>query len=150
MPTRADTVIRERRRQLTGKHWTVVSVIGVAFSLYQLYTLQVAPADPWILRSVHTAFACIIGFLLFSSSSRSLTNRFQIVDVVLSLASAGVVVYVVYNFDELVFRLGMLPTSADVVVSSVLILLILELTRRTVGLPLVILAVAFLVYHEWR
>ena len=139
-------IMTDPKRQLKGIYAKVVTVIGIAFSFYELYTLQIAPVDPWILRAVHTSFACILGLLLYSPTLRSSKDRFGIFDIMLALVSAGIAVYVIYNFEDLVWRLGMIPTTADVVVSSVLILLVLELTRRTVGLPLVILSIAFLIY----
>ena len=146
MEGKKSAVVKERKRKLTGIYSTIVSVIAVIFAGYQLYTLQISPADPWILRSVHVGFTCIIGFLLFSMTTRSPADRFKIVDIVLALTSAGVTIYVIYNFEDLVWRLTMMPTGADVIVSTILILLVLELTRRTVGIPLVILVVIFLIY----
>ena len=140
--------INDQKRQLKGIYLKVVMIIGIAFSLYEIYTLQVAPADPWILRAVHTSFACILGFLLYAPSSKSSKDRFGIFDIVLAVISAGIAVYIICNFEDLVWRLGMIPTTEDVIVSSILIILILELTRRTVGLPLFILAILFLIYSS--
>ena len=146
MSDKANKVLKDQKRQLTGIYANIVTVIAIAFSLYEIYTLQIAPADPWILRAVHTSFACILGFLLYSPTSGSAKDRFGIFDIVLALMSAGIAAYIIFNFEDLVWRLGMIPSTTDVIVSSVLILLILELTRRTVGWPLFILAVIFLIY----
>jgi TRAP transporter 4TM/12TM fusion protein len=142
---KAPTII-EPGRKLTGIFLVVVRVIALGFSLFQLYALQIAPQDPWILRSVHLGFACVVGFLTFPMTARSRRDRFQVIDIILSLVSIGIVVYMVVNLEDIVWRVTMMPTIGDVIVSTALVVLTLELTRRTVGLPLVILSVAFLVY----
>ena len=141
-----DKLIERKGRELTGVFFIVLRVIAVSFTLYQLYVLQVSPQDPWILRSAHTAFACVVGFLFFPMTSNSPKNRFQVIDVVFALLSVGIVLYVLYEFEGLVWRLTMSPTIGDVIVSSLLIILVLELTRRCVGMPLVILTLIFLIY----
>jgi TRAP transporter 4TM/12TM fusion protein len=135
-------------RELTGIAVKVVWVIGICFSLYQLYALQVSPQDPWILRSVHFAFASVLGFLLYPSTSRSPRNRIQVIDIVLLLTSLGVLTYTLHQFEFLAWRLTMVPITTDVITSTVLIILVLELTRRCVGLPLVILC-AFFLFYSW-
>ena len=141
-------IVEAPTRELTGIIVKVVSAIGICFSLYQLYALQVSPQDPWILRSMHFAFASVLGFLLYPATFRSPRNRIQIIDIVLILASLGVLTYTLHQFKFLAWRLTMVPITTDVIVSTVLIILVLELTRRCVGLPLVILCVFFL-FYSW-
>lgn len=145
------SVVEEReamgqKRELTGRFATVVSIIAIGFALYELYCLLISPPDPWILRCIHVALVLVIGFLIMMPTRRSPRQRVQVVDIILACASIGVAVYVILEFDRLVWCLTWDPTTADVVVATILILLVLELTRRTVGLPMVIIAVVFLAY----
>ncbi len=55
-------------------------------------------------------------------------------------------VYMVVNFDEWIYRVGVVPTMWDTIISLMFILAILEMTRRTTGLALMIIASVFILY----
>ena len=65
---------------------------------------------------------------------------------VLIANSVAVAVYLLLNLAELQFRAGVLPTLTDFAVAFTAVLLILELTRRTAGLALVIISLVFILY----
>jgi TRAP transporter 4TM/12TM fusion protein len=66
-------------------------------------------------------------------------------DWVLALAVAASVLYIPYIFEDLTFRVGN-PLTIDVVMGSILILALLEATRRSMGWPLPIIAIIFMTY----
>ena len=66
-------------------------------------------------------------------------------DWILVGLSAACVAYLYINFESLVTRGGS-PTTMDVVMGSVAVLLVMEAARRCVGLPLVIVSGVFLLY----
>ena len=53
--------------------------------------------------------------------------------------------YIPYIFDDLAFRVGN-PSTLDVAMGSVLVVLLLEATRRAMGWPLPIIALLFMTY----
>ena len=63
-----------------------------------------------------------------------------------AVAIAVSVLYIPYVFDDLAFRVGN-PSTLDVVMGSVLVVLLLEATRRAMGWPLPIIAIAV---HDLR
>jgi TRAP-type uncharacterized transport system fused permease subunit len=66
-------------------------------------------------------------------------------DWLLAAAVALSVLYIPYVFDDLAFRVGN-PSTLDVVMGSILLVLLLEATRRSMGWPLPLIAIAFMVY----
>lgn len=126
----------------TGIAFTIIAVVG---ALFHLYILNFHPIDPWLFRAIHLLFGTVLGFMLFPGWKKA-TNRIHIVDWVLILASIGTFVYIYVNLKQLLFRFGVMPTTVDFIIALVGILLVLELTRRTSGWTLPILAGVFILY----
>ena len=66
-------------------------------------------------------------------------------DFILSLSGIAVGLYWPIMMEELVMRPGTI-TSLDFFIGVTAVLLILEATRRTVGLPITIIAILFIIY----
>lgn len=118
----------------------------LAFSIFQLYTAIQGQFTAYIQRSIHLGFALSLIFLMFPAMKKSIRNRkIPIYDYLLSLLSIGVGLYWPIMYNELVFRVGTM-TDLDFIVGALAILLTLEAARRTVGIPITIIATVFLVY----
>lgn len=118
----------------------------LAFSLFQLYTAIEGQFTAYIQRSIHLGFALSLIFLMFPAMKKSIRKRkIPIYDYLLSILSIGVGLYWPIQYQELVFRVGTM-TDLDFIVGALAILLTLEAARRTVGLPITIIATVFLVY----
>lgn len=96
-------------------------------------------------RSMHLAFALFLGFLAYPALKSSPRDRIPIQDWIMALVSVFVTIYLWYFARELADRAG-LPTTLDLVVSGVGIILVLEGARRALGPPLMIIAMVFLAY----
>lgn len=135
-------------RKLTGLLAWIVFFGLLAFSLFQLYTAIVSVFTAQIQRSVHLGFALSLIFLLFPmTKSKKKTGKWQVspLDIVLALLSIAVGAYWPLFMEDIAMRVGILTTT-DFVIGLIAILLVLEATRRAVGLPITIIAVIFMVY----
>ncbi|MGN7940648.1 TRAP transporter permease [Virgibacillus sp. 6R] len=135
-------------RKLTGILGYIAFFGLLAFSLFQLYTAIFGVFTAQIQRTVHLGFALSLIFLLFPANrKKQKTGRFQITwyDGILAVFSIGVGAYWPLFFDDLVMSVGRLSTL-DFIVGAIAILLVLEATRRAVGLPIMIIAVIFVLY----
>ncbi|WP_246939092.1 TRAP transporter permease [Bacillus pinisoli] len=132
-------------RNFTGFIGILFSTIAVVGALFHLYILNFHPIDPWLFRSSHLLFGLILGFMLFPGWKKA-SNKIHIVDWALILASIGIFIYIAVNLKQLLFRFGVMPTTLDFIFALVGVLLVLELTRRTSGWTLPILAGIFILY----
>lgn len=133
-------------RDVIGRFGLVVRIIAIGLSLYMLYILLISPIDPWIMRIIFLTVVLVIGFLSVRFTKGSSRHRVPVIDIICALASIGVAVYMLLEMDRLLFYLSWAPTTADVVVATILILLVLELLRRVTGPALTTVAVVFLIY----
>lgn len=125
------------------QHITVI--ISVAFVLFQLYATLSGKIPAQILRASHLAFVQALAFLLFPALKHLPRNTLPLHDVLLAIVGAACWIYIVINFQQLVRRAGAY-TPLDITVGAIGILVLIESCRRIVGLPILIIAVAFICY----
>ncbi|MCP4335965.1 MAG: TRAP transporter permease [Gammaproteobacteria bacterium] len=96
-------------------------------------------------RSIHLAFATALAFLAYPALKSSPRDRIPIQDWVLAGAGIVVTMYLSIFAVELGDRPG-LPTTTDLVIAGIGIVLVLEAARRALGPPLMVIAGIFLCY----
>ena len=139
----------------------IVSLVAVTWSLFQLWIASPLPflTDFGIIvdvpaRGIHLAFALLLCYLTFPAAKRFASDRIPWYDVVLAFLASGSALYLFLGYDGLVRRQGVLLEidlfgfmfPFEAVLGGIGILLMLEATRRSIGLPLVIVAAVFLLY----
>ncbi|HVK33278.1 MAG TPA: TRAP transporter permease [Burkholderiaceae bacterium] len=144
-----------RFRPLAAWAATLVGALLIALSLFHYYTAGFGLLQEVTHRGVHLAFVLGLIFLVFPhrhallekpSEHRLLTpGGVPWFDWVLAAAVAASVLYIPYIFEDLTFRVGN-PLPIDVLMGSVLIVALLEATRRSMGWPLPIIAILFMAY----
>ncbi|MEW9674228.1 TRAP transporter permease [Ammoniphilus sp. 3BR4] len=132
-------------RNLKGFMGWVVTLLAIGFSVYQLYASVFPPPPAQIHRSIHLAFALGLIYLLFPATGKGTRTKVPIIDGLLAIIAVVCSLYWLYNFDALITRIGNF-NQTDILVGGIVILLILEATRRVVGIPIVIIATIFLLY----
>ncbi|HAQ07544.1 MAG TPA: C4-dicarboxylate ABC transporter [Bacillus bacterium] len=133
-------------RKLSGNMGRVVFLGLLAFSVFQLYTSIFGVLTAQLQRSIHLGFALALIFLLFPASKKNLRKKkVAWYDLLLALIAVAIGAYWPMNIEDLVNRVGRL-TPMDFYIGLAAILLVLEATRRTVGLPIMIIAGLFMVY----
>ena len=127
-------------------------VVALAWSLFQLwiasplpFALGVGVFNDTQSRAVHLAFAVFLAYLAYPAFKRSPRARVPAIDWVLALVGAFCAAYLFFFYRELSTRPGQ-PTQQDLIVAVTGIVLLLEATRRALGLPMVVVAVVFLIY----
>ncbi len=134
--------------------WMARFLMGVAicWSLFQLWIASPLPFSLGVFvfndtetRSIHLAFAVFLAFMSYPAFRWSPTRRVPVTDWALALVGAFCAAYLFIFYRDLATRPGQ-PTDVDVYTALVGMALLLEATRRVLGLPMVIVAVVFLVY----
>jgi TRAP transporter 4TM/12TM fusion protein len=132
-------------RKLSGiPHW-IVYVIGVSWSLFQLYTAAFGLFPAQLQRSVHLAFAFALTYILFPARSGDESNRLSWHNWVLAVFAAYIGLYMAINYMRIMMAGGDY-SRMDFIAGGFGILLTLEAARRVVGLPIVCMASFFLLY----
>ena len=128
--------------------------VALAWSLFQLWIASPLPymvsnlipvLNDTQTRAIHLAFAVFLAFMAYPASKRSPRDRVPVLDWIFALAGAFSAAYIFVFYRELATRPGQ-PTGMDVWTAVVGIVLLLEATRRVLGLPMVVVAILFLGY----
>jgi TRAP-type uncharacterized transport system fused permease subunit len=121
--------------------------LGLSLAAFHLYTAATGPQSAYIQRGVH-----LIGLLLICFALAYNRDAGKPVKQGLGLIFFGVIsaigVYLVFAFasDQILERGISGPSETDFYVGIALMALVLEGTRRSIGLPIVLVAVFFLLY----
>lgn len=141
-----------------------MALIALVACLWSLFQLWIASPLPFMAgfgivvdvpaRAIHLAFAMFLCFLIIPVHSSQASRGLPFYDVVLALLAAAVTLYLFVFQEGITRRVGVLMTSeiggmevpVEAIIGGLGILLLLEATRRAIGLPLVIICAAFLVF----
>lgn len=139
-------------RAPSGAALKVLLAVPFAWSLFQLwyasplpFMLRVGVLNDTEARAIHLAFAIFLAFLSFPALKRSPRRYIPIQDWVLALVGAFCALYLFLFYEALSGRPGN-PTTFDIVVAVVGLVILLEATRRALGPPLMVVAMVFLGY----
>ena len=139
-------------RKPTGAAAKLLLALALAWSLFQLWIASPLPFSLGVFvlndtqsRAIHLAFAVFMAFAAYPAFKSSPRAYIPAVDWLLAAVSAFCAGYLFLFYAELAGRPGM-PTTLDLVVAVVGLTLLLEAARRALGLPMVILAILFMVY----
>ena len=149
------------KHALSGRLALLVPLVAFTWSAWQLWIASPFPFQYGIgifvdlpARGLHLAFGLLLGFLMFPAAWEAAKAWRNSVTLALGALAATVCAYGWIAYDGIVSRDGILLEVAaggiDIPFEAILggagILLLLEATRRSVGLPLVIVCVIFLLY----
>ena len=129
----------------TGFMAKFVSALAIVFSVFQLYTAVFGVLDAQLQRAIHLGFGLALVFLLYPTFPNRQGKGLHIIDYVLAFLGAAAPAYLVIEYKELVLRAGTV-TDTDFFVGLVGVLLVIEATRRVVGIPMVCVVLLFLTY----
>ncbi|MBC7345841.1 MAG: TRAP transporter permease [Clostridia bacterium] len=125
---------------------TVVLAVAIVLTAFQLYTAGVSMLTAWIQRDIHITLIMVLVFLSYPFSRKAKGLAWSMLDWLLAVLAVAAGAYIIFNYQQIVLRLGS-PTTADVVFGVIMILLVLEATRRGTGPALTIIAAIFLLYN---
>ncbi len=143
----------------------LLTALCLGWSCYQLYIAH-QPINSHIARAWHLAFALCLTFLAYpsykeheppfwilwlrklpflSDTPRSNRRHIPLIDVVFTIVATASALYIWWDYYNLINRQGM-PNQTDIIMGVLLLVLLLEAARRTLGPALSILALLFLSY----
>ena len=145
-------------RNLKGLQLKIVASIAILWTVFQLW---IASPFPFIFnigminglpaRAIHLGFALTLTFLIYPISRGKKISK---TDILISLVAAFCCLYIYFFYDQIINRGGILlkytfgnhVIPIELIIGMFGILILLEATRRAIGLPLVMIAVCFLLF----
>ncbi|MBL0123362.1 MAG: TRAP transporter permease [Betaproteobacteria bacterium] len=138
----------------------LIVYLAVAWSLFQLWISS--PVPFWVsaavpalqkfvmfndtmARSIHLSFAIFLVYLAYPMWKKSPRSYVPAYDWLFAFAAAFCTSYLFVFHAELSTRQGS-PTTLDIGVACVGVVMLLEATRRCLGKPMMIMGIVFLVY----
>ena len=149
-PSAVDWLLDRRRGPQTWLAAAIV-VLSMAMSVFHFYSTYYGQAEVHTHRSTHLAFMVILAFLFFPFGRQSFSEPLGwpfLIDAVCIGIALGAQLYTLVSLNRFVDP-GYSVTTGDVVVGTLLILAVLEASRRTVGWGLTLTAVFFLL-QTWQ
>ena len=125
----------------------LINAIAIAMSLYHMYVAAFGPPEAIIFRGTHLLFALTLVFLLYPLKPRG-PAAWRSVDLVLLALGYGFVLHIFTNYEYFINRIIYIDdlTIADKFYAVAAVAIVLEATRRVIGLALPLTAAAFLIY----
>lgn len=133
------------KREMKGFWNILINAICIVFAIFQLYTAAFGILDAHLQRAIHLAFGFLLIFLLYPARKSWSRTSMHPLDVLFALVGAASALYIVVNYQELVFRAGM-NNETDFIVGVVGTLMVFEAARRVVGWPMITVAFVFIAY----
>src|SRR5690349_21717514 len=135
-------------RKLSGAVGWGVGGWAAAAALFHIWTAYAGAWEPREMRAVHLLFLLPLAFMLFPAGKRSPDNRVTLADWAWTLVSAVPCLYVIRYAQELTERWeGVHPVStAQVILGTILVIAVLEASRRSVGFWFFVTTLLFMAY----
>jgi TRAP transporter 4TM/12TM fusion protein len=134
------------RRSLAGFWMHSMRAVAVAMALFHIYT---AGTGAWVLQNtVHLMFAFLLIFITYPPrKGGAAKNVVPARDVVLMMLGLGCNVYYMLNLERILYDMGYVsPNTPDIILGAVMVVLVLEAARRTMGWILPIISTVALFY----
>ncbi|WP_455382748.1 TRAP transporter permease [Salinispira pacifica] len=142
-------------KKFSGWNAVAISIIAAGWSLFQLSLASIVILDSVLVRAIHLAFAITLVYLSYPffrkpklgrvGSYLSKREGFTLLDAVLAALAAAAALYIVFDYVGIANRQGaMIPR--DIVFGCLLVVLVLEAARRSLGPVLPIVASMFILY----
>ncbi|MER2024461.1 MAG: TRAP transporter permease [Eubacteriales bacterium] len=146
-----DAVMRKYDRESNTRIWQgtprlIERIILAGFSLYCIYVTLFATFLEEIRLTSFMALIVLLGFLTYpAKKGMQKVNYMPWYDVVLMVGGTGSFLY--YTFNALtIIQQGTRFTTFQIIIGVVGVIALMEVTRRSVGWPILIVSAAFIVY----
>jgi TRAP transporter 4TM/12TM fusion protein len=119
-----------------------------ALAALEFYGAPFGFVDFYLLRAMFVGFVLALTFLCYTFSSTSKADRIPVVDMILAALGFSTGIYIFLNGERIITRwTGVDPlTTGDLFITAAVVVLVIEVTRRTVGPLLVMIIMGFVAY----
>ncbi|GHV40302.1 C4-dicarboxylate ABC transporter [Synergistales bacterium] len=137
-------------RKLTGFWKIFIAILSTGLVLFHLYTAGFGMLPDLEQRTVHLAFTITMAFLLMPASKKDKgSSKIPIYDIVFAALSVAACAYILYIYEIVLWKPLQWVGPLDYFFAVTMVLLVLEASRRAVGLTFPIMALIFFAYAYW-
>jgi TRAP transporter 4TM/12TM fusion protein len=131
----------------TSRLGILIYVLAVVMALFQLYSSAVRTITPILLQNIHIAFAYTLIFLTAIDKAGKRPHPFLVRTIysTLLVMALGATTYIHFNYDSLIMNVG-IAEPTDIFIGILLVIVTLESTRSSFGLPIAVLTVVCIAY----
>ena len=133
------------RRVLKGWQYKLAAAIAVTASCFHLYTAAFGLFDAMTQRAWHWMFMGVLLFLCYPMTKKRPKNKIDIWDWGFAILMIAGCANILLNYAAIAMREGSAIPS-DIYIGTIMIFLVIEGTRRSMGWPLPIMAIISLIY----
>lgn len=137
--------LMHKTRDYKGIMAKVITIIAVSASVFHLYTAYRGAFFALTQRSIHWIFMSVLIFLLYPANKKESVKNLKFYDVILALLSIAGGLYILIDMENIFNRAGA-ATRLDVIFGVIMVLLVLEATRRVIGWILPAVAIVAIAY----
>ena len=149
---RMQQVLKDFDRESNTRHFEgvpmiVIKAMLIAFSVFVIWMNVFSTLPEQIRRASFIGIVIFMAFILYpvKKNHASKINKVPIYDFIMGIVGSGCFFYYVVNFQTIVDRAGRL-TTPDMVVGIIGILILFEICRRVVGVPILVVVACFILY----
>ena len=96
-------------------------------------------------RSLHVSMMLFLSFLMYRFNNKASLKKVPKYDLFLAVLSLGITLYMWVDYPNIISRAGVI-NNFDMIVGTLLVLMVMDVSRRISGWPLTILATLFIIY----
>lgn len=151
MNTEVENIMKKYDRESNQRIWTgkakiAVRVIMVAFSLWCIYVTLFATFLEEIRLTSFMALIILMGFLIYPAKKGEIRENYMPwYDVILMILGTGSFLYFTFNANTIVNQ-GTRFEWYQIIIGVIGIAILIEVTRRCVGVPILCVAGFFIIY----
>lgn len=136
----------KKKRELKGTIGWIWKVIAALFTLFYLYTTAFGVFSVHSHRGVYVGISLLLIFLLYPARKKAPIERPSLIDGFLSLLAIVATAYWLDRIPTLAERVGFAPSTWDILLGTIALILCIEAGRRVLGLSLPIIAIISIIY----
>ncbi|MDH3413723.1 MAG: TRAP transporter fused permease subunit, partial [Gammaproteobacteria bacterium] len=136
--------VEGKHRTITGPFSVLYALVALAFSLWYLYTSGFGLVSTETNRGLYLLFTSVLVFLRFPAWRGAPPNRPSVVDLIFVILAVVSIGYWMDQYVEYaIFRVSD-PSRLDLIMGAIAIVVILETSRRAIGIAIPIISIIFL------
>lgn len=136
------------KRRLVNKDASIIKVIAIVMSIYQLWQSTFSKIQPLLHYSIHLTFILVLGYLLYAPYPDSDKNKVTKLDYLIAIIAMIAGIFYASQVGRYLLRWPQVdPLSViDVIVGILIVVFVIEATRRTMGMVLPLISIVFMLY----